>query len=176
MKKKSVIELQRIGVDEFKEMKKIPLIVILDDVRSLNNIGSIFRTADAFAVEHIFLCGITATPPHPDIHKTALGAEDSVSWSHEKSITALIERLKFQGVAVCSIEQVHQSISLSDFVVESNKKYAIILGNEVKGVNQDAVDASDYCIEIPQCGTKHSLNVSISAGVVMWDLFKQMRG
>lgn len=174
MKKKSMVELQRLDVEEFKETPKIPLIVILDDVRSLNNIGSIFRTSDAFLVEHIYLCGITATPPHPDIRKTALGAENSVAWSHEKDVVALINRLKLQGVVVCSIEQVHNSVSLEKFKVENGKRYAIILGNEVKGVNQEAVDASNFSIEIPQCGTKHSLNVSISGGIVIWDLFKQM--
>lgn len=175
MKKKTVLDLQRIGVDEFRAMKKIPLIVILDDVRSLNNIGSVFRTADGFAISHIYLCGITATPPHPDIHKTALGAEDSVSWSHEADVVSLVERLRAQGVVVCAIEQVMGSVSLPDFRVEPEKTYAVILGNEVKGVSQGAVDDADLCIEIPQCGTKHSLNVSITAGIVMWDLFKQMR-
>ena len=175
MKKKTVLDLQRIGVDEFRAMKKIPLIVILDDVRSLNNIGSVFRTADGFAISHIYLCGITATPPHPDIHKTALGAEDSVSWSHEADVVSLVERLRAQGVVVCAIEQVMGSVSLPDFRVEPEKTYAVILGNEVKGVSQGAVDSADLCIEIPQCGTKHSLNVSITAGIVMWDLFKQMR-
>lgn len=175
MKKKTILDLQRIGVDEFRAMKKIPLIVILDDVRSLNNIGSVFRTADGFAISHIYLCGITATPPHPDIHKTALGAEDSVSWSHEADVVSLVERLRAQGVVVCAIEQVIGSVSLPDFRVEPEKTYAVILGNEVKGVSQGAVDAADLCIEIPQCGTKHSLNVSITAGIVMWDLFKQMR-
>lgn len=170
-----MLELHRIDVDEFKETPKIPLVVILDDIRSLNNIGSVFRTADAFVVEHIYLCGITATPPHPDIHKTALGAEDSVSWSHEPDVTGLVKRLQIQGVTVCAIEQVHHSISLEDFKVEKGRKYAIIMGNEVKGVAQEAVDAADYAIEIPQCGTKHSLNVSISAGIVIWDFFKQMK-
>ena len=175
MKKKTVLDLQRIGVDEFRAMKKIPLIVILDDVRSLNNIGSVFRTADGFAISHIYLCGITATPPHPDIHKTALGAEDSVSWSHEADVVSLVERLRAQGVVVCAIEQVMGSVSLPDFRVEPEKTYAVIIGNEVKGVRQGEVEAGDQCIEIPQCGTKHSLNVSITAGIVMWDLFKQMR-
>ena len=145
MKKKTVLDLQRIGVDEFRAMKKIPLIVILDDVRSLNNIGSVFRTADGFAISHIYLCGITATPPHPDIHKTALGAEDSVSWSHEADVVSLVERLRAQGVVVCAIEQVMGSVSLPDFRVEPEKTYAVILGNEVKGVSQGAVDAADLC-------------------------------
>ncbi|MDD2961949.1 MAG: RNA methyltransferase [Muribaculaceae bacterium] len=174
MKKKSVIELNRINVEQFKSTEKIPLIVILDDIRSLNNIGSVFRTADAFVVEHIYLCGITATPPHPDIHKTALGAEDSVSWSYEKDAASLVERLRMQGIMVCAIEQVFDSISLPDFKTEQGKKYAIVMGNEVKGVSQAVVDAADCSIEIPQCGTKHSLNVSISAGIVIWDFFKQL--
>lgn len=169
-----MLELQRINNDEFKVIPKIPLIVILDDIRSLNNIGSIFRTADAFLIEHIYLCGITATPPHPDIHKTALGAEDSVEWSYHKSIIEAINKLKDKGYKICSIEQVQNSINLSQFIINSDNKYAIIMGNEVKGVNQEVIDISDCCIEIPQCGTKHSLNVSISAGIVMWDFFKQM--
>lgn len=169
-----MLELHRVNVEEFKTLKKIPLIVVLDDIRSLNNIGSVFRTSDAFLVEHIYLCGITATPPHTDIHKTALGAEDSVSWSHEPDAVALVKRLKAEGVVCCSIEQVHNSVSLDEFKVEEGKKYAVILGNEVKGVNQEVVDESDYSIEIPQCGTKHSLNISISAGIVIWDFFKQL--
>lgn len=175
MKKKSISELNRIDVKQFKEMQKTPLIVILDDVRSLNNVGSVFRTADAFAISHVYLCGITAAPPHPDIHKTALGAENSVSWSHENDVVDLINRLRAENVIVCAVEQVEGSVSLPDFRVERGHVYAVILGNEVKGVKQEAVDASDMCIELPQCGTKHSLNVSITAGIVMWDIFKQMK-
>lgn len=175
MKKKSISELNRIDVKQFKEMQKTPLIVILDDVRSLNNVGSVFRTADAFAISHVYLCGITAAPPHPDIHKTALGAENSVSWSHENDVVDLINRLRAENVIVCAVEQVEGSVSLPDFRVEQDRVYAVILGNEVKGVKQEAVDASDMCIELPQCGTKHSLNVSITAGIVMWDIFKQMK-
>ena len=175
MKKKSMLELNRITCEEFKKADKIPLVVILDDVRSLNNVGSVLRTADAFVVERIMLCGITAVPPHPDIHKTALGAEDSVDWIYFKDVKDAIETVREQGFVVCAIEQVNGSVMLNEFVVEKGKKYAVILGNEVKGVNQQAVDLSDYCIEIPQFGTKHSLNVSISAGIVIWDFFFFMR-
>ena len=169
------MELHRISCEQFKEACKIPLVVILDDIRSLNNVGSIFRTSDAFVVECIILCGITATPPHPDIHKTALGAEDSVNWIYMEKVTDAIDMLHERGYTVCSIEQVNGSILLDDFNVESGKKYAVILGNEVKGVQQQAVDMSDYCIEIPQYGTKHSLNVSISAGIVIWQFFNKMK-
>ena len=174
-KKKSMLELHRITCEEFKETEKIPLIVVLDDVRSLNNIGSVFRTADAFVVEKICLCGITATPPHPDIHKTALGAEESVEWVYEKDVMKCISDLRCKDYKICSIEQVHNSISLPQFAINSCEKYAVVLGNEVKGVNQQVVDASDYCIELPQYGTKHSLNVSITAGIVMWDFFKALK-
>ena len=174
MIKKTMLELQRISNEDFKNIKKISLVVILDDIRSLNNIGSIFRTCDAFIVEHIYLCGITATPPCAEIHKTALGAEDSVSWTYNSDIIEVIKELKNKNYKICSIEQVKDSISLSDFIIDENCKYAIIVGNEVKGVKQQAVDLSDYCIEIPQCGTKHSLNVSISAGIVIWDFFKSL--
>lgn len=174
MQKKTMLELHRIDAEEFRHTKKIGLSVILDDVRSLNNIGSIFRTSDAFRVQHIYLCGITATPPHPDIHKTALGAEQSVEWSYEKDCKELVGRLREQGVKVCAVEQVHDSISLPEFKCEPTEQLAIILGNEVKGVSQEVVDLADCCIEIPQEGTKHSLNVSISAGIVIWDLYKQL--
>ena len=173
-KKKSMLELHRITCQEFKQAEKIPLVVVLDDVRSLNNIGSVFRTADAFVVSQICLCGITATPPHPDIHKTALGAEESVEWIYEKDVMKCVSDLRCKGYKICSIEQAHGSISLPQFTINSCEKYAIVLGNEVKGVNQKVVDYSDYCIEIPQRGTKHSLNVSISAGIVMWDFFKAL--
>lgn len=175
MKKKSMLELNRITCEEFKKADKIPLVVILDDIRSLNNIGSVFRTADAFVVERIILCGITAVPPHPDIHKTALGAEDSVDWTYFKDIKKALDKVREEGFEVCAIEQVNGSVMLNEFIVEKGKKYAVILGNEVKGVNQQAVDMCDYCIEIPQFGTKHSLNVSISAGIVIWDFFNKMR-
>lgn len=165
-------ELNRITCEEFKKTEKMPLVVVLDDVRSLNNIGSVFRTADAFCVEKICLCGITATPPHPDIHKTALGAEDSVAWQHYSSVLECIDELKRDGYTVCSIEQVNGSVSLEKMEYSGGSKYAVIFGNEVKGVCQEAVDKSDLCIEIPQYGTKHSLNVSITAGIVMWQFFQ----
>jgi len=168
-------ELNRISLNDFKNSNKTPLIVILDNIRSLNNIGSVFRTCDAFAVEKVYLCGITAKPPNKDIHKTALGATKSVRWEHVEDILTLISSLKADGVKIASIEQAENSLMLQDFRVDSKQKLAIIFGNEVKGVQQAVVDASDYCIEIPQYGTKHSLNISVSCGVVCWDLFKKMR-
>ncbi|MFT5102614.1 MAG: 23S rRNA (guanosine2251-2'-O)-methyltransferase [Candidatus Latescibacterota bacterium] len=149
--------------------------MVLDNIRSLNNIGSIFRTADAFLIEKIYLCGITAKPPHKDIQKTALGATDSVSWEYNEDALALVNSLKKQGVFVASIEQAEQSISLADFQPENGNKYAIIFGNEVKGVQQEIVSNSDAVIEIPQFGTKHSLNISVSAGMVIWDLFAKLK-
>jgi len=168
-------ELNRISLTDFKNTDKTPLIVILDNIRSLNNIGSVFRTCDAFAVEKIYLCGITAQPPHKDIHKTALGATDSVAWEHVEDILSLINKLKADGVKIAAIEQAENSVMLQDFNPQKGQKTAVIFGNEVKGVQQKVVDASDYCIEIPQFGTKHSLNISVSCGVVCWDLFKKMR-
>lgn len=175
MKKKSMLELHRVDVDKYHSINKIPLIVILDDIRSLNNIGSIFRTSDAFLVEKIYLCGFTATPPSPDIHKTALGAEYSVEWEYKDNVLQLVEQLKSQGVIVCSIEQVNGSVDIRDFTVDNSCRYAVVLGNEVKGVKQEVVDASDFCIELPQYGTKHSLNVSITAGIVIWDFFLSLK-
>ncbi len=172
MKKKSILELSRLSTQEYKKVDKLPFIVILDNVRSLNNIGSVFRTSDAFLVESIFLCGITATPPHPDIHKTALGAEDSVLWKYFENTVDAVEYLQRNGYVVYAIEQVNNSISLENIELEKNKKYAVVLGNEVKGVQQEVVDKCDGCIEIPQFGTKHSLNVSVTAGLVIWDFFK----
>jgi tRNA G18 (ribose-2'-O)-methylase SpoU len=168
-------ELNRVSLKDFKKTTKTPLIVILDNIRSLNNIGSVFRTCDAFAIEKIYLCGITAKPPHKDIHKTALGATDAIDWAHEEFILPLIYKLKAEGITIASIEQAENSISLQDFEVSKQQKIAVIFGNEVKGVQQSVVDASDYCVEIPQVGTKHSLNISVSCGVVLWDLFKKMR-
>lgn len=164
-------ELDRISPEAFKAVKKTPLIIVLDDIRSLNNIGSVFRTADAFLIRKIYLCGITATPPHKDIQKTALGATESVSWEYVKDISDLMIRLKNDGVSILAIEQAEQSIPLQNVVLEKNKTYAVIFGNEVKGVSQKVVSDSDMVIEIPQYGTKHSLNISVSAGVVVWDLF-----
>ena len=167
-------ELGRISVSTFKKTPKTPIIVVLDNISSLNNIGSVFRTSDAFLVEKIYLCGITAKPPHRDIHKTALGATESVDWEYKKDTRTLVNDLKNQGVKVAAIEQVENSIMLDKFVPEPNKKMAIIFGNEVKGVQQEVVSESDYCIEIPQIGTKHSLNISVSCGVVLWDLYQKI--
>ncbi len=168
-------ELDRINNDEFKSSKKTPLIVVLDNIRSLNNIGSVFRTSDAFLIKKIYLCGITAQPPHKDIHKTALGATDSVEWEYVENTIDLINELKSEGVEVASIEQAEDSISLENFKTEPNKTYAIVFGNEVKGVSQEVVSISDSVIEIPQYGTKHSLNISVSCGVVVWDLFVKLK-
>jgi 23S rRNA (guanosine2251-2'-O)-methyltransferase len=175
MRKLKNSELQRLEVAEFKETPKIPLSVVLDNIRSLNNIGSVFRTGDAFVVEKIYLCGITATPPNKDIHKTALGATASVEWTYEESTLSLVERLKNEGVTVVSIEQAEHATPLQNFEVSSQKRYAIVLGNEVKGVQQAVVSASDHCIEIPQFGTKHSLNISVSAGVVLWSFLEKLK-
>ncbi|MBQ8423529.1 MAG: RNA methyltransferase [Coprobacter sp.] len=174
MKKKSILDMQRITVEEFRNSEKIPLIVILDNVRSLNNVGSVFRTSDAFRVAAVCLCGITATPPHPEIHKTALGAEESVEWFYYENTVELVDKLHKENYIIYAIEQVENSISLLDLQLDKNKKYAVILGNEVKGVQQAVVDRCDESIEIPQYGTKHSLNVSVTAGLVIWDFFKQL--
>jgi tRNA G18 (ribose-2'-O)-methylase SpoU len=165
-------ELDRVSEEEFKQQEKFPVIVILDSIRSLNNIGSFFRTADAFNVEKIYLCGITATPPHRDIQKTALGATESVEWEHRTNIIELIEELKKENVKICSIEQAEKTTFLQDVPNLPKGKYALIFGNEVDGVDQEAIDHSDYIIEIPQFGTKHSLNVSVCAGVVIWEFTK----
>jgi len=175
MRKLKNSELERLNVEEFKATTKIPLIVILDNIRSLNNIGSVFRTSDAFLIEKIYLCGITAKPPHKEIHKTALGATESVDWEYVASVLDIVKKLQLESVKIISVEQTENSTKLQDFNIEENVKYAIILGNEVKGVQQELVSASDYCIEIPQFGTKHSLNISVSCGIVLWDLFKKMK-
>lgn len=165
--------MQRLSVDEFHEAAKLPLIVVLDDVRSLHNVGSVFRSGDAFRVEAVYLCGITATPPHPEIHKTALGGEDSVAWRYFPTATEAVESLHNDGVFVYSIEQVEGSTKLQNLQLDTNKRYAVVLGNEVKGVHQEVVDMSDGCLEIPQFGTKHSLNVSVTAGMVIWEVAKK---
>ena len=169
MKKKLVTEMGRICREEFADADKLPLTVVVDNVRSLHNVGSIFRTSDAFRVERIVLCGITATPPHAEIHKTALGAEDVVEWVYEKDTLEAVGKLRSDGYRIYAIEQVEESIALQDFSVKPGEKYAVILGNEVKGVQQQVVDACDGSIEIPQFGTKHSLNVSVTAGMVIWE-------
>ena len=175
MRKLKNSELGRLNVEDFKITKKIPLIVVLDNIRSLNNIGSVFRTSDAFLIEKIYLCGITAKPPHKEIHKTALGATESVEWEYVEETLELIQKLKDSKIKILAIEQAENSTMLQDFTIESTQKYAVVFGNEVKGVQQEVVSASNYCIEIPQFGTKHSLNISVSAGVVLWDLFKKFK-
>ena len=197
-RKLNITEMGRMDVEEFRASEKMPLIVVLDDVRSMYNVGSVFRTADAFRVEAIYLCGITAQPPHPEIHKTALGAEDTVAWKHFPTALDAVKELKQQGYTVYSIEQCEGSTLLNELGMRNeelgidtpyeqpqpstvncqlstvNSKYALILGNEVKGVHQEVVDASDGCIEIPQYGTKHSLNVSTTAGIVIWEFAKRL--
>mgnify|MGYP003649104369 FL=1 len=174
MRKLKNNELGRISVDEFKTTQKTPLIVVLDNVRSLNNIGSVFRTSDAFLIEKIYLCGICATPPNKDIHKTALGATESVEWEYVEDTLTLIEKLKADNITILAIEQAENSTKLNTFYPEKNQKYAIVMGNEVKGVQQQVVNAADFCIEIPQIGTKHSLNISVTTGIVLWDLFSKI--
>ncbi len=170
--KKSMLDLHRVSVEEYKEVKKLRVTVVLDNVRSEMNVGSVFRTADAFLIERICLCGITPQPPKAEIHKTALGAEESVDWQYYPTTLDCINQLKDDGYRICSIEQVHDSVALQDFVVNNEQKTAIVLGNEVKGVSQQVVDASDLCIEIPQQGTKHSLNISCCAAIVMWHVYQ----
>lgn len=175
MRKLENSELERKSIEDFKEAPKTPIIIILDDIRSLHNIGSVFRTADAFLIEKIYLCGITATPPNKEIHKTALGATETVAWEHHKDVLEVIENLKNDKITVLAIEQVQSAVLLQDFEVDTTKKYALVFGNEVFGVSQKAVELCDGCIEIPQLGTKHSLNISVSAGIVIWDLFAKMK-
>jgi len=174
MRKLENSELERKSVEAFKKSDKTPLILVLDDVRSLHNIGSVFRTADAFLIEKIYLCGITATPPNKEMNKTALGATETVEWKHNENVLETITNLKKEGIITFAIEQVENAVFLQDFEVEKDKKYALIFGNEVHGVSQEAVSICDGCIEIPQLGTKHSLNISVSAGIVVWDLFKKI--
>jgi len=168
-------EIIRLTPEEFKETPKIPLVVILDNVRSLHNVGSVFRTSDAYCVEKVILCGITSTPPNAEIHKSALGAEFSVDWGYYKETTEAVNELKQAGYTVLAIEQAHDSINMESFKAEKGNKYAVILGNEVKGVQQSVIDLSDGCLELPQFGTKHSLNVSVTAGIVIWEFAKQFR-
>ena len=175
MRKLRTIEMHRMTVEEFHAAEKLPLVVVLDDVRSLYNVGSVFRTSDAFRVAGVYLCGITATPPHPEIHKTALGGEDSVDWRYFKTAVEAVEHLHQEGYRVCAIEQAEGSTLLQHLQVEEGVRYAVVFGNEVKGVHQDVVDLCDDCIEIPQWGTKHSMNVSVTAGIVLWEFCKQMR-
>ncbi len=174
MRKLKNSELDRLSVEDFKEVKKTPLIIVLDNIRSLNNIGSVFRTSDAFLIEKIYLCGITATPPHKDIHKTALGSTDTVAWEYVEDTLALVENLKTEGVKVVSVEQAENATMLNNFTPNKQTTYALVFGNEVKGVAQKVVSVSDMVVEIPQYGTKHSLNISVSCGVVVWDLFSKL--
>lgn len=174
MRKLKVTELKRIDVRQFKASDKTPLTVVLDDVRSMYNVGSVFRTADSFRLEKIMLCGITACPPHPEIHKTALGAELSMEWEKCENTTEAVNKLHEEGYEVYALEQVEHSVPLQNFKVEQGKKYALILGNEVKGVSQEAVNICDGAIEIPQFGTKHSMNVSVSGGIAIWQIASQL--
>lgn len=168
-------ELNRKDIALFKASEKTPIIVVLDNIRSLNNVGSVFRTADAFLIEKIYLCGITAQPPHKDIQKTALGATDSVTWEYVEDAVALSRKLKEQNIHLCAIEQAENSVMLNSFTPEKGKTYAVVFGNEVRGVQQEIVSMSDTVIEIPQLGTKHSLNISVSAGITIWDLFSKLK-
>ena len=174
MRKLRTIEIERLTVSEFRQAAKMPLSVVLDDVRSMHNVGSVLRTADAFRVAEVVLCGITGTPPHPEIHKTALGAEDSVTWRYATSAVEAVRQLRASGCMVLSVEQAEGATLLPDFEAAPGRHYAIVLGNEVKGVHQEVIDASDACLEIPQLGTKHSLNVSVTAGIVVWHFAWQL--
>ena len=174
MRKLKNSELERLSVEDFKSTKKSPIIIVLDNIRSLNNIGSVFRTSDAFLIEKIYLCGITATPPHKDIHKTALGSTDSVTWEYVENTIDIITELKSNHITICAIEQAENATMLQNFRPKINTTYAFVFGNEVKGVTQDVVNASDMVLEIPQFGTKHSLNISVSTAVVIWDVFSKL--
>ena len=171
MRKLKNEELNRISADDYKKAEKMPLVIVLDNIRSLNNIGSVFRTADAFRVEKIYLCGITGRPPHREIHKTALGATESVDWEYQEKTNEAIVKLKNSKYKVVAIEQMESSINLSDYKPEPNEKLALIFGNEISGISDDIIKDIDLCIEIPQFGTKHSFNIAVSAGIVLWHLF-----
>ena len=173
--KKSMLELHRVDLEDYKKVQKLPVTLVMDNVRSEMNVGSVFRTADAFLIERVCLCGITPQPPKPEIHKTALGAEDAVVWQYFSTTIEAVQELRAQGYVIVSIEQVHDSVSLEHFVVNNGQKIAVVFGNEVKGVSQEVVDASDVCVEVPQEGTKHSLNISCCAAIIMWHLYQQLR-
>ena len=175
MRKLANSELDRKNIDEFKKSEKTPLIIVLDDIRSLHNIGSVFRTSDAFLIEKIYLCGITATPPNKEIHKTALGATETVTWEYNKNVLDTIQSLKAVHIKIMAVEQVENAVYLNHFTPVKNEKLALVFGNEVKGVAQEAIVMCDGVIEIPQLGTKHSLNISVSAGIVVWDLFQKIQ-
>jgi tRNA G18 (ribose-2'-O)-methylase SpoU len=175
MRKLENNELDRKSVEDFKEAVKTPIIIVLDDIRSLHNIGSVFRTADSFLIEKIYLCGITATPPNKEIHKTALGATETVNWEYHENVLEVVAKLQGEKIAVFAVEQVENAIFLQHFRVDTDRKYALIFGNEIFGVNQKAIEICDGAIEIPQLGTKHSLNIAVSTGIVVWDLFTKMK-
>lgn len=174
MEKKTIWDLDRPTVDQYRQRKKLPVTMVLDNIRSLNNIGSVFRTADAFLIERILLCGITACPPSVEIHKTALGAEDSVEWTYYSTTLEAIDELRAKGYTICTLEQVKESVELNRFTPQPDRRYAIIAGHEVNGVDPAVVDMSDICLEIPQYGTKHSLNVAVSSGIAMWHFFSHL--
>ncbi|MBV7440154.1 RNA methyltransferase [Weeksellaceae bacterium TAE3-ERU29] len=174
MRKLHIDELNRLSVEEFENAKKIPLVVVLDNIRSMHNVGAVFRTGDAFIIEKLYLCGITGTPPNKEIRKTAIGATESVKWEYAKETLPVIQDLKAKGYKIVSVEQVEGSTTLSNFQPDANEKYVLVLGNEVSGVQQEVVDESDVCLEIPQSGTKHSLNVSVCAGIVMWKFYSAL--
>lgn len=163
-------ELNRISTEEYKQAPKLPVVIILDNIRSQNNVGSVFRTSDAFRIEKIYLCGITSTPENREVHKTALGAEEAVAWEYARDTRTIVEKLKAQGYKICAIEQAENTTSLENFRINPDEKYALIFGNEVKGVQQEIIDISDNCIEIPQFGTKHSFNIAVTAGIVLWQI------
>ena len=169
-------ELNRLSTEEFKNVEKNPVALVLDDVRSAMNVGSAFRTSDAFCIEKNYLCGITAQPPHREINKTALGAQDSVDWEHKENVQSCVEELKNKGYQIVAVEQADESTSLLDFQLEDGAKYALVFGNEVFGVNDKVVESADVVLEIPQYGTKHSLNISVSMGVVLWDFVSKLKG
>jgi len=176
MRKLKNEELNRLSIEEFKDAEKVPIVIVLDNIRSLNNIGSVFRTADAFRIEHVILCGITAKPPHRDIHKTALGSTESVDWEYYEDTVDAVKDLKRKGYHIYAVEQADKSISLQNFKPGKNMKIAVIFGNEIKGVEDEVIPIVEGCIEIPQFGTKHSLNIAVSAGIVAWELFNKYRG
>ena len=175
MRKLQTTELGRVSIEEFKKSKKAPFIFVLDNVRSANNVGSVFRTADGFASSAVYLCGITAKPPHKDIHKTALGATESVNWKYFENTLQAVDELQEKGYRVISVEQATDSLSIFDLEIEAEGKYAFIFGNEVKGVGQEVIDVSDACLEIPQYGTKHSFNIAVTAGIVIWETFRKWK-
>ena len=175
MRKLTVEDLNRIDVDTFKQAPKVPLVMVLDNIRSVHNVGSVLRTADAMRIEAVYMCGITATPPSAEMHKTALGAEDSVTWRYYNDTLQAVSELKTAGYVVLAVEQVEGSLKLGAFKFDPSKRYALVMGNEVKGVRQDVVDACDQALEIPQYGTKHSMNVSVTAGIVMWEAASAFR-